>query len=126
MVEKFTSLAQLEKLARMSMADSAARVAGLAELLAAGLADSQSGLVVTLPAANWIGGVQTVQNEFLLADSSYWYFVSSDMGVWADNVTENGKIVFHCDSVPEVDLTAHILRLEAETNEGKESAGSNE
>ena len=73
MAEKLTTIAQLKKQALMSKADSAARVAELAELMAAGLEDSQIGFTVTLPAANWNGRVQTVKHKSLLADSSYWY-----------------------------------------------------
>lgn len=127
MAEKLTTIAQLKKQALMSKADSAARVAELAELMAAGLEDSQIGFTVTLPAANWSGRAQTVQHESFLADSSYWYLVCGDAecfmdccdtGVKADNVTVNGEITFRCEVTPDVDLTVNILRLEViEKNE---------
>lgn len=81
------------------------------------------GVTVTLPAAGWNEGVQTVSHEYLLADSRYWYFVASnvdcltvygDTGVRADDVTVNGEITFRCEVTPDVDLTANILRLEVE------------
>lgn len=124
---KLTTIAQLKKQALMSKADSAARVAELAELMAASLEDSQIGFTVTLPAANWNGRVQTVKHKSLLADSSYWYLVCGDAecfmdccdtGVKADNVTVNGEITFRCEVTPDVDLTVNILRLEViEKNE---------
>ena len=127
MAEKLTTIAQLKKQALMSKADSAARVAELAELMAAGLEDSQIGFTVTLPAANWNGRAQTVKHKSLLADSSYWYLVCGDAecfmdccdtGVKADNVTVNGEITFRCEVTPDVDLTVNILRLEViEKNE---------
>ena len=127
MAEKLTTIAQLKKQALMSKADSAARVAELAELMAASLEDSQIGFTVTLPAANWNGRAQTVKNKSLLADSSYWYLVCGDAecfmeccdtGVKADNVTVNGEITFRCEVTPDVDLTVNILRLEViEKNE---------
>lgn len=127
MAEKLTTIAQLKKQALMSKADSAARVAELAELMADGLEDSQIGFTVTLPAANWNGRVQTVKHKSLLADSSYWYLVCGDAecfmdccdtGVKADNVTVNGEITFRCEVTPDVDLTVNILRLEViEKNE---------
>ena len=127
MAEKLTTIAQLKKQALMSKADSAARIAELAELMAASLEDPQIGFTVTLPAANWNGRAQTVKNKSLLADSSYWYLVCGDAecfmdccdtGVKADNVTVNGKITFRCEVTPDVDLTVNILRLEViEKNE---------
>lgn len=121
MAEKLTTIAQLKKQALMNKADSAARVAELAELMAASLEDSQIGFTVTLPAANWNGRAQTVKHKSLLADSNYWYLVCGDAecfmdccdtGVKADNVTINGEITFRCEVTPDVDLTVNILRLE--------------
>ena len=127
MAEKLTTIAQLKKQALMSKADSAARIAELAELMAASLEDSQIGFTVTLPAANWNGRTQTVKHESLLADSSYWYLVCGDAecfmdccdtGVKADNITVNGEATFRCEVTPDVDLTINILRLEViEKNE---------
>ena len=71
MAEKLTTIEQLKKLALRTKADSAARISELAEMIAAGLEDSQIGFAVTLPAANWSGRAQTVQHESFLADSSY-------------------------------------------------------
>lgn len=125
MAEKLTTFNQLKMLADRGQADSTARIAELAGLVAAGLTDAQhSGLTVTLPAADWSGRAQTVKSDFFLADSSYWYLVCgdagcfmdcSDTGIKADNITVNGQAVFRCEVTPDVDLTVNILRLEVET-----------
>lgn len=82
-------------------------------------------ITVTLPAENWSGRAQTVQDESLLADSKYWYIVcadadcfmaASETGVKADNITVDGQITFHCEVTPVEDLTLYILRLEVEQN----------
>ena len=124
MAEKMTTVEQLKKLAMRSKADSAARIAELAELIAAGFEDTQHiGVTVTLPAANWSGRAQTVHDDSLLADNHYWYLQCGDAGNYmecadagskADNVTKDGEITFRCEIIPEKDLTVHILRLEVE------------
>lgn len=124
MAEKMTTVAQLKKAILMGKADSAARIAELAELIAGGLEDVQHNLVtVTLPALEWSGRAQTVNNESFLADSNYVYLIGgdaecltaySDAGIRADNITKNGQATFHCEITPENDLTANILRLEVE------------
>lgn len=125
MAEKLSTVNQLKMLALRSKADSAAQISELSALVAAGLEDAQhTGVTVTLPAANWSGRAQTVQDPSLLADNNYWYFScpdtacfmeASEAGVKADNIKENGKVTFRCEITPEVDLTVHILRLEVET-----------
>lgn len=84
------------------------------------------GISVTLPAANWSGGAQTVAHASLLADSNYIYLVGADAGtrnvydsygVSADNVTTSGQMTFRCDTTPTVDLSVFIIRLEVGTDE---------
>lgn len=109
---KFPTFDQLKKLALAGKKDSAKQVAELAELVAAGLEDLQHiGISVTLPAANWSGGAQTVAHASLLADSNYIYLVG------ADNVTTSGQMTFRCDTTPTVDLSVFIIRLEVGTDE---------
>lgn len=124
---KFSTFGQLKKLALAGKKDSAKQVAELAELVAAGLEDLQHiGISVTLPAANWSGGAQTVAHASLLADSNYIYLVGADAGtrnvydsygVSADNVTTSGQMTFRCDTTPTVDLSVFIIRLEVGTDE---------
>lgn len=124
---KLSTFDQLKKLALAGKKDSAKQVAELAELVAAGLEDLQHiGISVTLPAANWSGGAQTVAHDSLLADSNYVYLVGPDAsnrkvygnyGVSAGNVTTDGKMTFECDTTPTVDLSVFIIRLEVETDE---------
>lgn len=123
---EITTLAQLRKLAEASLRDSKSRISEVLELVIPALENAQHfGVTVTLPAADWSDdGAQTIQNDFLLANSDYWYFVLSDpdntdacgdAGITADNITADGQITFRCMSTPEVDLIVHILRLEVET-----------
>lgn len=124
---KLSTFDQLKKLALVGKRDSAKQVAELAELVAAGLEDLQHiGISVTLPAANWSGGAQTVAHASLLADSNYIYLVGADSGtrnvydsygVSADNVTTSGQMTFRCDTTPTVDLSVFIIRLEVGTDE---------
>ena len=115
---KLSTFDQLKKLALAGKRDSAKQVAELAELVAA--------ISVTLPAANWSGGAQTVAHASLLADSNYIYLVGADAGtrnvydsygVSADNVTTSGQMTFRCDTTPTVDLSVFIIRLEVGTDE---------
>ncbi len=117
MAEKHTTLRHLQ------MAELRAKSEVLA-LLVEAFEGVQVGMTITLPAANWVSGAQTVQNASLLADDSYWYFVCPDAdsllasvgtGLRADNITTDGEITFHCDQTPQGNLTINILRLEVET-----------
>ena len=119
--KKISTVEQLKLLALRAKADSAARIAALAALVADGYGHL---ITVTLPAANWSGRAQTVQHESFLADSNYWYLVCgdadcymdcSDTGIKADNVVKDGEIMFRCEVTPDIDLTVNILRLEVET-----------
>lgn len=124
---KLSTFDQLKKLALAGKRDSAKQVAELAELVAAGLEDLQHiGISVTLPAANWNGGEQTVAHASLLADSNYIYLVGADAGtrnvydsygVSAGNVTTSGQMTFRCDTTPTVDLSVFIIRLEVGRDE---------
>ena len=75
---------------------------------------------VPLPKSGWNGKMQTVSNDKFLA-TGYVYtvrpdgnsFADSEMaGVHSDNVTENGKMVFYCNTIPETDLTMNVLRMD--------------
>lgn len=118
---KMTTVEQLKMLALRAQADSAARIADLAALIAAGYGQL---ITVTLPVAKWSGRAQKVEHKSLLANSGYCYLVCgdadcfmhcSDTGIKADNVTKDGEIMFRCEVTPDVDLTVNILRLEVDT-----------
>lgn len=75
---------------------------------------------VVLPVASWSGNQQTVTDERFLADG-YSYIVSAlpdnylaygSAMVWADDVTEDGEIVFNCSETPTTALSANIVRIE--------------
>ena len=75
---------------------------------------------VTLPASGWNNNAQTISNAEFVA-SGYAYTVSPGGGsflacnaaiIYVDNVTEAGKMTFHCVETPTEDLTMNILRTE--------------
>ena len=75
---------------------------------------------VTLPASGWSNNAQTISNAKFVA-SGYAYTVSPEGGsflacnaaiIYVDNVTEAGKMTFHCVETPTEDLTMNILRTE--------------
>ena len=79
--------------------------------------------VVPLPKSGWNGKMQTVSNDKFLA-TGYVYtvrpdgssFADSEMaGVHSDNVIEDGKMIFYCNTIPETDLTMNVLRMEVTT-----------
>ena len=76
--------------------------------------------VVLLPKSGWNGKMQTVSNDKFLA-TGYVYtvrpdgssFADSEMaGVHSDNVIEDGKMIFYCNTIPETDLTMNVLRMD--------------
>lgn len=116
MAEKHTTLAQAKQIALRTKAEM------LAMLLNA-LGGVQVGMTITLPATGWEGRAQTIQNELILAEAGYWYFVcpdadnfveGSDAGIRADNVTTTGQMTFHCEITPETDIIVNIIRLEVD------------
>ena len=106
---KLTSLGQLRKLAERALLDSQSRISEVLELMIPLLESAQhTGITVTLPAENWNGRAQTVQDKSFLVDEKYWYIVC------ADNITVDGQATFRCEVTPVEDLTIYILRLEVE------------
>ena len=83
-----------------------------------GKADS---FTLTLTAAGWSAGTQTVSDSRFIA-SGYAYTVCpagdsfkdyAEAMIYADNVTTAGRMSFHCDVTPTKNLTVNILRTEA-------------
>ena len=83
-----------------------------------GKADS---FTVTLTAAGWSAGAQTVSDSRFIT-SGYAYTVCpagdsfkdyAEAMIYADNVTTAGRMSFHCDVTPTKNLTVNILRTEA-------------
>lgn len=122
--KKLTTMEQLRALAEKGKLDTLTRIDALLEVITPLLESAQhTGITVTLPAENWSGRAQTVQDESLLADSKYWYIVcadadcfmaASETGVKAGNITTSGQITFQCEITPTEDLTIYILRLEVD------------
>lgn len=84
----------------------------------AAVADFAS-FTVTLTAEGWSNDAQTVSNGNFVA-SGYAYIVSPasasfvDYGsaqIYADDVTTNGQMTFHCEDVPSSALTVNIVRV---------------
>lgn len=76
---------------------------------------------ITLASASWSSNAQTVSNANFIA-SGYAYIVSpasasfSDYGssqIYADDVTTDGSMTFHCTSAPSSNLTVNIARVVA-------------
>ena len=76
---------------------------------------------VTLTAAGWSGNAQVVSNKKFYA-SGYAYTVCpagdsfagyAEAVIYADDVTTEGKMTFHCSEKPTANLTVNILRMEA-------------
>ena len=82
-------------------------------------ADKSAAFTVTLTAAGWADNAQTISNaNFLSAGYAYTVAPASvsftdyaDAMIYADDVTADGQMVFHCDSVPTADLTVNIVRM---------------
>lgn len=73
---------------------------------------------VTLSAAGWANGAQTVSSASFAA-IGYAYFVSPDEAskdefaeckVYAEDVTTDGAMTFHCSAVPESALSVNVCR----------------
>ena len=82
-------------------------------------ADKSVAFTVTLTASGWADNAQTVSNEkfmpagyaYTVAPASGSFADYADAMVYADDVTTNGQMVFHCDSEPTADLTVNIVRM---------------
>ena len=82
-------------------------------------AEKSVAFTVALTAAGWADNVQTISNEkFLSAEYAYTVAPASgsfadyaDAMVYADDVTTDGQMAFHCDSAPTEDLTVNIVRM---------------
>ncbi len=76
---------------------------------------------VTLTGDGWEDGAQAILDARLLAAANYAYLVApdggsrsaySDAGVFADDVTEDGRLLFHTEETPETSLAVNVLRME--------------
>ena len=82
-------------------------------------ADKSVDFTVTLTAAGWADNAQTISDARFVS-TGYAYTVApasgsfanyADAMVYADDVTTNGQMLFHCDSTPTTDLTVNIVRM---------------
>ena len=74
---------------------------------------------ITLTASGWSDNAQTISNEKFIS-AGYAYTVApasgsfvnyADAMIYADDVTTDGQMVFHCDSVPAENMTVNIVRM---------------
>lgn len=80
-----------------------------------------SAISVTLSANGWTNNAQTPSiSASWLPTSGFYYVVTpagastdayTSNGVYADNVTVAGQMVFYCTTVPSVDLTVNIMKV---------------
>lgn len=92
-----------------------------ASLLGSGNIATGNAFTVTLASASWSNNAQTVSNALFLA-SGYSYIVSpasasfaayAQAEIYADDVTTDGSMIFHCTTAPTSDLTVNIARVVA-------------
>lgn len=81
--------------------------------------EASESFTVSLPLSAWSENAQTVSNVKFVA-SGFSYFVSAspsdtlDYGesvIYADNVTTDGSMTFHCVDLPVRDLTVNIVKV---------------
>lgn len=79
-------------------------------------------IVVTLPVSGWSNGAQTVQNAGLVV-SGYGYIITPDPDsygaytsavIYADSVTTEGQITFHCEETPTEALKVSVMKIKVE------------
>ena len=82
-------------------------------------ADKSVDFTVTLTASAWADNAQTISDAKFVS-VGYAYTVAPASGsfadyaeamVYADDVTADGQMVFHCDSAPTADLTVNVVRM---------------
>ena len=74
---------------------------------------------ITLTASGWVDNAQIINDaRFISAGCAYTVAPASgsfadyaEAIIYADDVTTNGQMVFHCDSTPTEDLTVNIVRM---------------
>lgn len=83
------------------------------------LSNSFDSFTITLASASWSSNTQTVSDLKFIA-SGYAYIVSpasasftdySTAQIWADDVSTDGQMTFHCTDVPSSNLTVNIARV---------------
>ncbi len=84
-----------------------------------------------LPASGWTDGDLTVSSPLLLAAGRYSYLVGpapasrdeyTECVIWAERLTEDGKLLFHSEFDPESTLSVQVLRFETPDAGGANTA----
>ena len=124
--KKITDLNQMKLAALRGKADTASKVAELAQVVSDAVDDIEKTKqenpplrAITLSAAGWVDKSQTVQNEIFLPDG-YFYLVKADgasveayaaAGVTPQDVTVEGQMTFTAKTTPTGDLTLSVIRF---------------
>ena len=82
-------------------------------------ADKSVAFTVTLTSAGWADNAQTISDSkfvssgfaYTVAPASSSFTDYAEAMIYADDVTVDGQMVFHCDSAPTADLTVNIVRM---------------
>ena len=84
-----------------------------------------------LPAGGWSDGDLTASSPLLLAAGRYSYLVGpapasrdeyTECVIWAERLTEDGKLLFHSEFDPESTLSVQVLRFETPDAGGADTA----
>lgn len=79
---------------------------------------------LTLQASLWSNNTLTVSNYLLTTSDKYSFIITPrgssfteyvNCGIYADDITTSGNIVFHCSEVPTNDLVVNVIRVVTET-----------
>ena len=79
---------------------------------------SSNSFTIQLTVAGWSSKAQTISNANFQA-SGYAYVISPASGsfkaygeaqIYADDISTNGQITFHCENVPTAALTVNVTR----------------
>ena len=73
---------------------------------------------ITLEAASWSNNTQTVNNVNIIATGCRYFISPSSISrsayiqadIYADDVSTNGSMTFHCSSTPATDISVYVVR----------------
>lgn len=80
---------------------------------------TSSEFTISLPSTGWANNVQTITDARFVAAGFAYIIAPSGNGidayaafeVYADDITADGSITFHCTTAPTVDITINVLKV---------------
>lgn len=78
-------------------------------------------ITATAYSSDWIDGTQTIEDENIISDGKYIYILDLNSSsipdyeggsIWADDVSEQGKMTIHTNGGQETDIVFDILRVQ--------------